>query len=87
MEHVTKETYNFVRTRDRNRCVLCHRHGDYYQLHLHHIHSRGKQLTNDVNNCVMLCVDCHKYKAHGNSKKYSKILDEYIRKVNNVKIE
>lgn len=85
MEHVTKETYNFVLQRDKNRCVLCHRSGDYYKLHLHHIHSRGRQLTNDVNNCVMLCVDCHMNKAHKNSIKYSRILDEYIRKATNDK--
>lgn len=68
---VTKQTYEYVYTRDDGRCVLC---GLKRQLQLHHINGRGKELTNDINNCIMLCFDCHHNKVHKNNKYYRKIL-------------
>ena len=49
---VSKETYQKVFERDKGICRLC---GSNKDLHLHHINGRGKSLTNDINNCIMLC--------------------------------
>jgi len=74
-EEVTQETYDYVFERDKGRCVLCKTTKD---LHLHHINGRSKKLTNDVNNCVMLCRHCHLEVVHKNQKKYRPILLKYI---------
>lgn len=68
---VTKQTYESVYTRDNGRCALCHSNE---LIQLHHIRGRGKHLTNDINNCIMLCFDCHHNKVHKNNKYYRKIL-------------
>ena len=49
---VKSEIYEQVYERDKGKCRLC---GTSLNLHLHHINGRGKGLTNDVNNCIMLC--------------------------------
>ena len=50
---VTKETYEKVFNRDRGRCRLC---GTTQTLQLHHIHGRGLNLTNNVNNCIKVDI-------------------------------
>lgn len=74
-ETVTRDTYNTVYRRDKGRCRLC---GISGQLELHHINGRGKNLTNNIDNCVMLCYNCHHNVVHQNNKKYRKILNEII---------
>lgn len=68
---VKKEIYQQVYERDKGKCRLC---GTSLNLHLHHIDGRGKDLTNDINNCIMLCRHCHLEVVHKNQKKYRPIL-------------
>lgn len=74
--YTTKETYQKVFKRDKGRCKLC---GRSENLQLHHIHGRGKELTNDIDNCVMLCMNCHLNVVHKNQKKYRPLLEELIK--------
>lgn len=64
-EFVKKETYNQTMIKCKSRCVLC---GTSQQLQLHHICGRGKNKTNNIDNCVMLCMDCHHNVVHKNNK-------------------
>lgn len=73
---VSPETYNLVFNTCDGRCVLC---GTTKFLHLHHISGRGRYLTDEPTNCVMLCDICHEKKVHGNLKKYRPILKEIAR--------
>lgn len=75
---VSDETYKKVLCRDKQ-CRLC---GSIKNLHLHHIDGRGKYLTNDINNCIMLCQNCHLNVVHKNLKKYRPILKEIINERN-----
>ena len=68
---VKSETYNKVYKRDNGKCQLC---GCIKNLHLHHINGRGKYLTNNVKNCILLCENCHLNIVHKNQKKYRPIL-------------
>lgn len=70
-EKVSEETYNKVFNACYGRCVLCNTTND---LHLHHIDGRGKDLTDNIRNCVMLCRHCHLDVVHKNLKKYRPIL-------------
>lgn len=74
-ECVTKSTYNMVFSRDNGTCRLC---GTTQDLHLHHINGRGKGLTNNVNNCIMLCRHCHIDIVHQNLNKYRPILHKLV---------
>lgn len=73
---VKKEVYNAVYVRDDGRCRLC---GSYKNLHLHHIiyRSENKMLINDINNCIMLCINCHNL-VHSNKIKYQPMLIDII---------
>ena len=73
---VSKETYQKVYDRDKGKCRLC---GTTEKLQLHHINGRGKNLTNNVDNCIMLCNTCHNERVHKNQKKYRPILLEKVR--------
>lgn len=50
-------------------------------LELHHIlyRSERKDLINDVNNCIMLCSDCHRL-VHKNKKLWQPVLLELNKK-------
>lgn len=72
---VTQDTYNKVMQRDNYKCRLC---GTSLNLHLHHIDGRGKDLTNDINNCIMLCRHCHLEVVHKNQKKYRPLLKKLL---------
>ena len=72
---VTQDTYNKVMQRDNYRCRLC---GTSLNLQLHHIDGRGKDLTNDINNCIMLCRHCHLEVVHKNQKKYRPLLKKLL---------
>lgn len=72
---VTKETYDKVIERDGYKCRLC---GATQNLQLHHIYGRGKDLTNDINNCIMLCRHCHLEVVHKNQKKYRPLLKKLL---------
>ena len=63
---VKEETYNKVMQRDNYKCRLC---GTSLNLQLHHIiyRSEDKSKINDVNNCIMLCVE-HHVLVHSNKK-------------------
>lgn len=75
---VSKDTYNYVIERDKYCCRLC---GSTNWLALHHIKYRSERrdLINDVNNCIMLCEECHR-KVHSNKKKWQPILLEINKK-------
>ena len=77
-ESVSKKTYQEVFEACKGMCVLC---GTPYNLQLHHINGRGKGLTNNPLNCVMLCEDCHLEVVHGNQKKYRPILNSLRKKL------
>lgn len=68
---VSKETYEIVYNESKGRCALCN---NIDNLQLHHINGRGKFLTDDPCNCIMLCMDCHHNKVHKNNKHYRQIL-------------
>lgn len=74
-ESVKDAVYDAVYNRCKGRCSLC---GSTEAIQLHHIHGRGRNKTNDPNNCIMLCVDCHLIKVHGNQKKYRPILEQIV---------
>lgn len=76
---VSKETYQKVYERDKGICQLC---GSSQNLHLHHIMGRGKDLTDNPDNCIMLCRNCHLEVVHKNQKKYRPILLEKVRAKN-----
>ena len=71
---VSKETYSFVIERDKYSCRLC---GSTNWISLHHIlyRSERRDLINNVDNCIMLCENCHR-KVHSNKKKWQPILLE-----------
>lgn len=75
-ETVTDEVYNAVLKRDKGKCRLC---GTNKDLHLHHIKGRGKDLTNNIENCIMLCQRCHLEVVHKNQKHYRPILLDLIK--------
>ena len=74
-ETVSDATYKAVYERDKGRCRLC---GKSQYLQLHHINGRGKDLTNKIDNCIMLCGHCHLEVVHKENGKYRKILNEII---------
>lgn len=71
-EFVTKDTYNTTMLKCNNQCVLC---GTTQQLQLHHIFGRGKDKTNNIDNCIMLCMNCHLNIVHKNNKYYREYLN------------
>ena len=74
-EFVQSDTYKSTYDRDKGQCVLC---GKKEGLQLHHIFGRGKDKTNNIDNCVMLCSNCHLNIVHKNLKKYRPMLQAYI---------
>lgn len=74
---VSKNTYDTVFKRDKGKCKLC---GNSKDLHLHHILGRGKNLTDNIENCIILCQNCHLNIVHKNNKKYRPILIDLIKK-------
>lgn len=78
-ETVSDKTYNAVFERDKGKCQLC---GSTQELELHHINGRGKDLTNNIDNCIMLCRHCHHEVVHKNQKEYRPKL---IKKIKNNK--
>ena len=76
---VSKEVYNIVIERDKYCCRLC---GSTNWIQLHHIlyRSQRKDLINDINNCIMLCDNCHRL-VHNNKKKWQPILIEMNKNV------
>jgi len=75
---VSNETYTQVFEACNGMCVLC---GTKQNLELHHILGRGKDLTDEPTNCVMLCRDCHHGKVHQNLKHYRPILLEITKEI------
>ena len=80
---VSKDTYQKVFEACKGKCVLC---GTTQNLELHHIMGRGKNLTDNFMNCVMLCANCHRVKVHGNLKYYRPILFDIVSKIYNVDV-
>lgn len=76
---VSKEIYNTVIERDNYSCRLC---GSTNWIQLHHIlyRSQRKDLINNIDNCIMLCDDCHKL-VHSSKKKWQPILLEMNKKM------
>ena len=73
---VKEETYNKVMQRDNCRCRLC---GTSLNLQLHHViyKSEDKSKINDINNCIMLCVE-HHVLVHSNKKYWQPKLLELV---------
>lgn len=80
---VSKDTYQKVFETCKGKCVLC---GTKKDLQLHHINGRGKDLTDNPENCVMLCMKCHLEVVHKNQKKYRPILLERCEKFYGISI-
>lgn len=76
-ETVKPDTYNAVLERDKGQCQLCL---TSQNLQLHHIayRSEAKHLINDIDNCIMLCLECHNL-VHSNKKKYQPILQSRVK--------
>ena len=72
---VSRKTYDEVYERCNGRCAIC---GTTQNLHLHHIEGRGKDKTDDPNNCIMLCQHCHLDVVHKNNKYWRVKLKEMI---------
>ncbi len=72
---VSKETYDKVFARDNGECAIC---GNKQTLQLHHIFGRGKDKTDNPDNCIMLCANCHLNVVHKNMKKWMPILNEMV---------
>lgn len=70
---VSKDTYNSVYNRDTGKCRLC----GASDIQLHHIiyRSQDKSKINDVDNCIMLCGDCHRL-VHSSKDTWQPILLE-----------
>lgn len=81
-ERTESSTYEIVFRRDKGACRLC---GTTKDLQLHHIEGRSKKLTNDINNCIILCKTCHLEKVHGNQKYYKPILKQMLKEIDNDK--
>ena len=69
----SKDTYDRVFEACQGMCVLCN---TTQNLELHHVDGRGRYLTDDYRNGVMLCHNCHHNIVHANLKKYRPILKE-----------
>lgn len=72
---VSKKTYDEVYKRDNSCCRLC---GRNQELQLHHINGRGKDKTNNPNNCIILCRHCHLEVVHKNNKYWRTKLNELL---------
>ena len=70
---VSKSTYSIVYEECKGVCAICNTNQN---LHLHHIEGRGKDLTDDPNNCIMLCDHCHLEVVHKNNKYWRPKLKE-----------
>lgn len=73
-ERVTKATFEKVFKRDGERCVFCK---SYIALQLHHINGRGVGKTDDPDNCVIVCRNCHE-RIHEKNEIYRPYLNRYI---------
>ena len=75
-ESVEDKTYKAVYERDNGICRVC---GSGRNLHLHHViyRSEDKSKINDINNCIMLCNECHEI-VHKNKRKWQPILLEML---------
>lgn len=66
----------YILERDNGFCVLC---GNYENLHVHHIKTRGSGGKDEYLNLVTLCNICHTTKAHGfNALITKEILEKYV---------
>jgi 5-methylcytosine-specific restriction endonuclease McrA len=54
-----------------NRCYHCRKWLETFSNHLHHIKSKGAGGGDEHNNCVVLCVKCHR-DAHDGKLKIKK---------------
>ena len=84
-EEVTPATYKAVLERDKQcrlKDINCKG-----KLDLHHINSRGKGRTNNIDNCCMLCEYHHLEIVHKNNKKYRPLLNEMIKTSLNMQIK
>ena len=72
---ITPKIRNVVNLRDNCTCRLCGKPS----VHLHHIiyRSESRELINDPDNLICLCLECHNL-VHSNKKKYQPILKKII---------
>ena len=57
-----KQNRLIVLVLDGQKCREC---GSTDRLHVHHVKEKSKGGTNDINNLITLCNDCHKEKHKG----------------------
>ena len=76
---ISKNTREQVKEQFKGKCALCGGRG----IQQHHIEyrSENKDKIDDVDNLILLCVECHA-KVHSNKKKWQPILKEIKRKLN-----
>ena len=72
---VSKDTYSIVFEKCKGKCAIC---GTNQNLHLHHIDGRGKDKTDNPDNCIILCNYCHLEVVHKNNKYWRVKLKEMI---------
>ncbi len=72
---VSKKTYNEVYERCNGVCAIC---GTNQRLQLHHIDGRGKDKTDNPNNCIMLCSHCHLEVVHKSNTFWKQKLKEMV---------
>lgn len=72
---VSKKTYNEVYERCNGVCAIC---GTNQRLQLHHIDGRGKDKTDNPNNCIMLCSHCHLEVVHKSNTFWKVKLKEMV---------
>jgi len=76
----SKKTYNVVFNRCCGMCALCLTE---YDLQLHHIKGRGRYLTDNPDNCIMLCDNCHNNIVHKANKFWRPVLLQIVERQKN----
>ena len=73
-----KRNLKYTISKDKNKTLYTFE-TDTYLMAKDCLNGRGKNKTNNVDNCIMLCDNCHDNVVHKNQKKYRPILNEMIR--------
>lgn len=73
---VSREVREYIKNRDMNRCTICSYSQNMYKLQVHHIIPVKEGGSDDYNNLVLLCYECHK-EVHQNDWR------DYVSKLRN----
>lgn len=66
-------TQNFAAERQQFKCGFCGKRNQYFEFH--HVMSHFASKDDSVDNCVMLCYDCHREEAHVDGYTRGYVLD------------